>query len=127
MMTRSAGAYPPKKGLRMGIPGTDTKIDVRKALRWPALCERLESEIRKKRAVDRSPAAVQFLALVKVDRKKKPVPTSPSTAEGLTPADLLNAASSTQLCRLMLGDGDSLCKEERDVRDAIRAYQNCWE
>ena len=128
-MTRSTGvrvSYPPEEGLRMVIPGSDTKMEVRKVLRWPALCERLEGDIKKKKAADRSLAAMKFMALVKADRRKVPIPTSPSTVDGLTPADLLMAARSDKLCRLLLSDDDLLREDERAVRDVIRSYQDSW-
>ena len=126
-MTRGMKAsYPPENGLRMCIPGTDTKMEVRKVLRWPALCERLEGEIRKKKAFERSHAATEFMALVKLDRKRRPIPTSPATGDGLTPADLLSASNSNKLCRLMLCDDSGLRGDEKAVRDAIETYQR-WE
>jgi|EP00966_Prymnesium_polylepis_P336427 hypothetical protein len=68
-MARSNGVgYPPEKGLRVCIPGLSTKIEVRKALRFPALVQKLKTEICKKKPSERSPAAVRFLQLAREDQ-----------------------------------------------------------
>ena len=62
-MAQSNGVgYPPEKGLRVCIPGLSTKIEVRKAIRFPALVQKLKTEICKKKPSERSPRRCPIFA-----------------------------------------------------------------
>jgi hypothetical protein len=126
-MARSNGVgYPPEKGLRVCIPGLSTKIEVRKALRFPALVQKLKTEICKKKSSERSPAAVRFLQLAREDQKRHPIPTFPRNEDGLSPEDILRAENSERLCVLMLGTNDDMREGDLALKRAIEKYQN-WD
>ena len=127
-MTRSGReqrvTWPPCPDMAICMPGTDARITLRKALRWPALATKLETAIKKRTPSNRSSAASAFIGLIKEDRKRCPIPRMPVTNEGLSPYDLLTAADGSKLCRLLLAA--DLREDEIAVRDVIREYQQNW-
>ena len=116
--------WPPPFDVRIGIPGSKSRVRVRHALRCPPLAAALFREMQGKRC---SPAAQQFLHWYEEDQKRAPVPCKPVMEGGLSVADFLKPANAKSLCHIMLARDEDLSEGARRLRDHVKQYQDQWE
>eukprot|EP00966_Prymnesium_polylepis_P046866 1086007-Prymnesium_polylepis.2 len=109
--------WPPPDGCRIAIPGSDSRVHVRHALRCPPLAAALCRAMDGRKC---SPAARQFQHWLEEDKRRVPLPRKPVVEGGMSVADFFDPVNAKALCHILLARDGDLSEGARLLRDAVK-------